>query len=219
MTPYPVPNKPKSTDLCNAFVKGAPHDAPGAVFYGVTAANHAEWLRVVRSGMDWWYIDNSYFDVVRGQQFRITKRRLQHTGLGTSDGKRFAALGLTIAPWVHRPDGYTLYVEQSPSFMKTFGGGWLPPVGCKLRPWNRNKKEAGTSLADDLAGALVTYTHSSAAAVESLLAGVRACVSPLSACWHATGHGQTREGLMNVLADNQFTLAEIKSGYAWSVVK
>ena len=226
ITPYPTPGKHKSQVLCEAFVFGAPKAAQGAVFYGITDANYADWQRVRRAGIDYWFIDNSYFDVVRGRQFRITKNRVQHSGIGTSDGARFEALGLSIKPMRDNPQGWTLIVEQSDLFMRLTAKepNWTANTvhGAQgticLRKWDRNKLVAQKTLAEDIAQAKLTVTHSSAAAVESLLAGCHVQVSAMSAC-HAYSQGQSRADLMHVLADNQFTLDEIKSGFAWSKVR
>ncbi len=222
----PVRGKQKSVDLCNAFVQGAPKGARGFVFYGVNDTNIGDWLIAQKSGHDWYYIDGSYFDCVRGQQFRITKNRIQVDAScgGPTDGKRFAKLGLSVKS--HRPmRGYVLAVEQSPSFMKTIANTptWLDDrialaescgFAVKIRRWNSNKAKTQATLKADLQGARYVLTHSSAAAIEALLDGVTIVTSEMSAVAHIDE--ERKLFAMGVLADNQWSLKSIKSGEAWA---
>ncbi len=222
----PVRGKQKSVDLCNAFVQGAPKSATGFVFYGVNETNMADWLMAQKSGHPWYYIDGSYFDCVRGKQFRVTKNRIQVDAScgGPTDGKRFAKLGLSVKP--HRPmRGYVLAVEQSPSFMRDIAKDprWLTgliivaeSIGheVEIRPWARDKRKAQATLKADLQGARYVITHSSAAAVEALLEGVSVVTSLMSAV--ANIDEERKLFAMGVLADNQWTIGEIKSGEAWA---
>lgn len=220
---YPVPGKAKSAMLCQAFIDGAPKSAKGSVFSGVKAGNFEDWKRVRASGEDWYFIDNSYFDgASRGVQFRVTKNRLQHTGLGESTGERFSRLGIAIEPWVSRPDGYALVIEQSPDHMRyTLGlsGYWHKekvhgPI--KVRPWSADKPKIQTALRQDLDGARILYTHTSAAAVTGALAGVPVVCDPQCAAYLVNPWDMDeRLQWASVLADNQFTINEMKEGLAW----
>lgn len=217
----PVAGKQKSADICQAFIDGAPRSAKGFVFYGVNDSNVREWRSIVRSGADWFYIDNSFYDCVRGVQFRVAKNRVQvNPSHRTTDGARFAALGLPVLPMrddrLHLP---ALMVEQSPDFMRNVAQhpNWLAGYRGRdsiLRPWRRDKKAAGLSLAGDLARCGHVITHSSAAAVEALLRGLPITVSPMSACYG----WEDREHLFGVLADAQFNLTEMRKGLAWEML-
>jgi hypothetical protein len=235
LTAHPVALKEKSRNLCNAFLAGAPKDAYGHVFYGVDNTNWDAWRRVCMRKEPFWYIDNSYFDSVRGQQFRATRNaiQVQDALAKTSTGERFAALGLEIQPWRLNPDGYWLVIEQSPAFMERIAGDkrWLekmaagfdPDRTMKVRRWKPDKLMSQATLAADLAGAWTLVTHSSAAAVTATLAGVPANVSRMSALAHmvcSTTDEKTdqRRHYMNVLADNQFTVQEMEDGTAWKML-
>lgn len=221
---HPVTGKQKSWDLCNAFLTGAPKNAPNAhVFYGVNDTNLAEWRRVQREKLDFWYIDNSYFDCVRGQQFRVTKNRIQHTGEGETDGRRFKALGVAVKARRDAPGGHIVACHQSDAFMEIIAREptWLydrlkfvgPSVHVRQRRWQSDKLKLGVSLVDDLQGASELITHSSAAAVTAALEGIRVHVSPMSAAYTNIAD---REQWAGVLADNQWTIEEIRSGKAWA---
>lgn len=235
ITAHPVIGKAKSIDLCDAFIQGAPKSARGAVFYGVNRTNMAEWERARRKG-DWYAIDNSYFDKTRGGMdlkkpgyFRVTKNAFQVRALDhDTDGKRFAALGIEVKPmrpWFTSELGHCVAVEQSKTFMQDIARDerWLTdrialahrlghPV--RLRPWSGAKPEIMRTLPADLEGAKYLLTHSSAAAVEALIAGVHVIVSPMSAVVDV--EPEDRLHAFGVLAANQFTLAEIRGGYAWA---
>lgn len=230
ITACPIPGKLKSTHICAAFIEGAPRSAVGFVFYGVNETNLHQYRVAKASGQPVYVIDNSAFDCVRGTQFRVTRGRYHHNGVGVSDGSRFKALGIEAQPWQHRtPDRPSvLAVEQSESYMRSVAGDarWLDvQLGLILsdavlvRAWNRDKRAAGATLAEDLARSHLVVTHSSAAAVEALLAGVAVRVSPMSPCYGIMGRQQElRQGMFNVLADNQFSISEMRDGTAWKAL-
>lgn len=234
LTVHPVALKEKSRNLCNAFLAGASKDAYGHVFFGVNETNFDAWRRVLLRKEPYWYIDNSYFDSVRGQQFRITRNAIQlpNALAHSSTGKRFEALGLEIKPWQPKPDGWWLVIEQSPAFMERIAGDkrWLektaagldPSRRIKVRRWKSDKPALQSTLVDDLAQAWTLITHSSAAAVTATLAGVPVIVSRMSAlagmvCAVDPTVDQRRH-YMNVLADNQFTTQEMEDGTAWRML-
>lgn len=226
---HPVLGKQKSVDLCSAFVQGAPKNAIGHVFYGVNITNIDTWRKVLASGEDWFYLDNSFFDKVRGQQFRIAKNRIQTDPLNVeSDGRRFEALGVEINPFKPRgPVGSpVIAVEQSPEFMSTIARdptwlqreSWGYGEDLRVRSWTNDKLSAQQSFAKLMDSAALVITHSSAAAVTALCEGVHVVVSEMSAVHSMrVGFGEDhRRRIMNVLADNQFDINEIRNGKAWS---
>lgn len=223
---HPVLGKQKSIDLCNAFIEGAPRSARAFVFYGVNQSNMREFRTAKANGAPWFYIDGSYFDKVRGQQYRITKNAFQIRAVEhSSDGQRFRALGVTPQPWkLTRANTHILAVEQSATFMADIAGNpqWLRErvrraketgAAVRVRPWSSDKPKLATTLAQDIEGASVVLTHSSAAAVEALIAGVSAIVSPMSAIYGIDP--KDRLEILGVLADNQFSTEQMRSGEAW----
>lgn len=237
---YPVASKQKAVDICNAFVAGAPKTAEGAVFFGVNDTNVREFNRVRAAGIDWFYLDNAYLDKWRGTFFRATKNALQCSGLGKSDGSRFARLGIEIKPWRTNPGPETLLCEQSASFMRTaakYPGNWtadtinrlcdfgLTGGHVRVRQWSPDKIKARTTLLQDMASLRVLITHSSGSAITALLEGTPA-ISEAGAAHCLTGpltaesiayppRPEGREEFAHVLADSQWTLDEMKEGIAW----
>lgn len=239
VTAYPVAGKRKSFDLCLAFVRGcggqigATLRDGAAVFYGVDDSNVAIWRAVRKRGDDWYYLDNAYFDGARQQYFRVSRNRLQHTGIGVSDGARFSALGIEVKPW-RRSGAHVVVCPQSASFMRTIAeqsSDWGAQTIARLRhshreirmrPWLRDKGVSAASLPDDLRGAHALVTWSSAAAVSAIVAGVPVIVDG-NDCAARVMSGidlealptPGRENWLGVLADNQFTTTEFEQGMAW----
>lgn len=237
---YPVRGKQKSFELCEAFVRGAKASdgINAAVFYGVDDSNQDDWNRVRASGMDWFYIDNAYFDVTRSAYFRITRNALQHTGRGASNGSRFRALRLKLKPW-RKWGRHIVLCEQSDDFMRRmvgYKGSWLEDTKkalsmstsreFRVRRWQRDKIMAMSTLEDDLEEAWALVTHSSAAAITALIhgipifseAGAAATMSPPLSQIEDPFFPDGRESFLGVLADNQWTIAEMRSGYAWGAL-
>lgn len=245
VTCYAERQKSKSVRLIEAFAAGcggrvsdvgARELAPGpAAFYGVRAS-FAHLIDQARAdGRDWWLIDNSYFDVARERQFRITRNAMQCDGLQACwSGKgaaRLAALGITVKPWRENGD-HVLICPQSAEYMALVGwsGSWIESVSAELRrhtsrPLRIRGKRDERPLAEDLRGAWALVTHSSAAAVEALLAGVPVlCTGRCVGRWMGTGDlslvedppmPERREEWAAVLAENQWSEAEMRDGTAW----
>ena len=224
---HPIPGKGKSSMLCAAFIDGAPRSATGHVFYGTLGEPLKVYRKALLKGEPCWLIDGSYFDSVRGRQFRVTLNTLQVLGARNreSGGKRFGALGLEIKRPQRAANGHTVVCHQSPEFMRDIACDpfwvqrhldFLAPLRTVQRPWVRDKAAQQATLVDDLQGASMLLTHSSAAAVTALLEGVPIIVSKMSAVAGCGMHD--RRHFMNVLADNQFTIDELKDGTAWRLL-
>lgn len=245
LTCYATPGKAKALRLLDEFARGVNaaggsatlHYGPlpdrlkpgAAAFYGVTQTTRHLWEQARAEGRDWYYIDNSYFDVSRGTSFRVTKNRVQHSGQGQSNGERRRALGVTVQPWRHGDGKHTVICLQSDLHMKVVMGTdpvfWLRcalerarshAMPSRVRHWDANKTRQMATLGADLKHAAVLITHSSAAAVEALLAGVAVDCSAECAAYGV--QPSRREAWADVLADNQWTLAELADGTAWKAL-
>ena len=253
VTCYAQINKGKSLRLCQAFAAGVQsagqsvhvhagwvdHLLPGAaVFYGVRPDQRHLLDEAKQARRDWYYIDNAYFDVTRERYFRITRNRLQHTGLGVSDGKRFAAIGQQILPW-RKAGQHVLVCPQSDEFMNTFcddGFKWTARIVARLgavtdrpirvRPWQSNKVEWYRSLPDDLRDCWALVTYSSASAITAMCAGIPAFVTAQDCISRPVANTDLSKlddptyaadllPWAGVVADHQFSTDEIASGYAW----
>lgn len=214
----------------------------GAVpfFYGVTPATKHLWQQAQDEGQDWYYCDNAYFDSTRELYFRVTKNRLQHDGRGISDGRRLNALGISFLPWREPTSrGHVLVCPQSDEFMRLvadYPGEWINDTVPALkglttrkivvRKWERNKAERRRTLQQDLQGCFALVTWSSAAAIAAIAAGVPAiCMAPDCVARPVAGHyldeidcppaNLQRMPWAAVVADNQWTLEEMRNGTCW----
>jgi len=243
VTCYATPAKVKAARICEWFAEGVKAaggsarvypgipdqlEAGAAVFYGVTPATAHLWRQAKAEGRDWYYIDNSYFDKTRGTHYRITRNAVQFKGIAQSRGSRRAALGIRVQPM--RGGERVVVCLQSPEFMKTVAGITQPEwfdslreqlkshagLPMVLRGWNGNKAQQMATLADDLKHAALLATWSSTAAVEALIAGV-----PVLCSEQCAAHGikpEQRDCWVDSLADNQWTIDEIRDGTAWKAL-
>lgn len=239
ITCYPIPGKDKARILCEAFAGGCGASiayAPpslldgAAVFYGVRPAVAHLWHQAQSEGRDWYYIDNSYFDCCREKYFRITKNAVQFLSDGETDFSRWNMFHVKPKPM--RKDGnHVVVCQQSDEYLKVVAGisfDWLDYVKARIdRPLRIRKKGDKKPLSEDLKNAWCLVTHNSAAAVEAVIHGIPAVVTGLSAlkdCASRDLSGIESASLpaeagiikrLGILADNQWTLDEIKSGVAW----
>lgn len=245
LTLYPVPGKEKSRLICKAFAAGAPADATGAVFFGTEGvmdafqrAKTGTWYYIDNA-----YTDpqrQQYFRVAKNA-LQVSVIDAKTGRMRESDGRRFARLGITVREYRDKPGGPIIVIPQSEAFMKsTLGrtGDWTRETVEKLRawgfegrirvrPWLRDKKTAYVELHKDLASAALLVTWSSASAVTALYEGIPAISEsgavnelsgPLSrdAVLHPLRYPvETRQKFLELLADAQFTLDEMRDGTAW----
>lgn len=243
---FPVVGKKKSADLCAAFIAGAPRDAEGAVFWGVTDSNYKEWAQWLKSGQPWYYGDNSYFDEARGKQFRFTLGALQHLGAGRSDGARLARLGIEPMPWINDRDRSRVAVvlEQSPGFVRLLHDrepikllrgmkviGERAGFKVHMRLWSAQKMVLAETFAHQLKQVQRVITLNSAGAIRAAVEGVPyhvidpTCAAAMfSTSRGALGQQRTDDDLaarrewLGVLADNQWSVDELRSGLAWQTI-
>lgn len=185
----------------------------------------------MKSGSRWFYSDHLYFGK-RFNIFRITKNAMQHSGKGRSNGKRLKKFNLNFHNW--KKGKHIVVCPPDTIFSRLMGFNaeeWVNTTKLILEKntdrkiiW-RDRLNITKPLEHDLqdAHALITYTSNSA--VEALLHGV-----PVFCNGRCAGQsmGQIdfskietpkypndRRRWAGVLADNQWTLEEIKNGLAW----
>lgn len=191
------------------------------------------------AGQDFYYGDHAYFG--RGEYYRVTKNALQHTGYSivAPDEDRFKVHGIEIKPW-RQTGSHIIICPQSDSFMERHGldpVGWRVDVMTTIRKYSdrpvkfRTKANTlrGHTLAMDLVDAWAVVAFTSNAAVEAVLAGV-----PAFALGQCAASAMTLSDLKRIedpiypdgrdlwawtLADNQWTLEEIRSGACWRAIQ
>ena len=207
------------------------------MFFGVTEPTRHLWQQAKAAGRDWYYLDNSYFDISRGRMFRASRNAVQATGLELPDWGRWAALGLKVQPW-RKHGRHVIIAAQSQTHMSVVAGqrsSWWRDAFTILkahtdreivvRGWRSNKMALASSLAESLRDCWALVTWSSAAAIEAVLAGVpvfaaRQCaasamgVSDLAKIESPT-YPDGRAAWAAALAGRQWTHDEFRRGTAW----
>ena len=235
-----ISDHPHSRIVGNAFAEGCEGrvlpplkllDGPAAV-YGILRGcdgivRECEWV-----GRDYYHIDHGYFR--RGHYdgyYRVSRNGLQCKPNGEgSDGERWKSLDLEIEPW--RKAGRDIVVAPMSKAVGTFLGintwRWTEAVVKEIalhtdRPVVIKPKGEG-DLDKALADAWCLVTHASNAAVDALRMGIPVVVlgaSAVAQCgWTLQNIEEPhwwpdREKLFSVLADNQWTLEEMRDGTCW----
>lgn len=212
-----------------------------AAFYGVTPELVPLWEQCKAEKRDWVYIDNAYFDPWRETYFRITKNKLQCALGMTESPARAGKLNLPILPW-RKSGSFILLCPQSDQFMKYvagYKGSWTADTIEELRKhtdreirvkgWNRDKQRWYDEFPAAIKDCWCVVTWSSASAITAMLRGVPAIVMAEDCAAREFAGGwlervetptmtDERERMVALCAANQFTLNEMRTGYAWSVV-
>ena len=244
VTVYSVPRERTSPRFARAFAFGckgritteAEHvDGPIAMFgsphiWGVLT-------RAQEEGRAVYYGDHAYFG--RQKFYRITKDAYQHDGRGRTNGLRFRVLGIDIEPW--KTGRHILVCPPDRNYARLHGldeTAWIRGTLRTLRRHTdrpvrlrmRNGAERNpVSLRDALRDAHALVTHHSNAAVEALCMGVPVFVTGECAARSMGGTDLTkietpeypddRKRWAGVLADNQWTLDEMRRGMAWRHIR
>ena len=244
MTPtiWVTPNK-NSQAVCEAVFMGtafpvrpvmeAPVPPGPSVIYGVLRGCSEIMARCEMIGQPFWHIDHGYFhrspQNTQSGYYRITKNSTTSAmPIGDTDSARWQALELDVADW--RGDGD--YVLVCPATLPIAAHYREPPMGWVGRveriihdfgfKAKRRLKTATTTLEDDLRVAHAVVTFNSNVAIDAALQGIPAWqeIGPLhtGALWEffsdsAFSH-PPRMRIFHHLANQQFTLGEIRAGVA-----
>lgn len=244
---YVPSKKAKARVVCAAFVQGAggvvrqppPNrlEAGAAAFFGVIDGTQHLWQEARAEGRDWYYLDNAYFDVVRGRLYRATKNAVQANGREAPAWPRWAALGVKIRPW-RKQGRHVILVAQSDTYMRVVAGyagcWWRDALALlkrhtdrpiAMRGWRANKMALAATLKDALRDCWALVTWSSAAANEALLAGVPVFTAGSCAATpmglsdltriESPNYPDGRDAWAAGLAGRQWTLDEFRNGTAW----
>lgn len=243
MTPttYIVPSEGTSPRFGQAFAAGCggplvPFDRlmPGPLAMFGSPQRWALLQRAIAKGRDWYYGDHSYFG--RGQFYRVTRNAYQHDGSGTATPGRFEAFGRPVRPW-RKSGAHVLICPNSPVYFALFGldvYAWVREVSSTLalyttRPIRVRWKTQSTPIASDLVNCWAVVTFTSAAGLDALIEGVPVItLSDIAATARMGSRSLAevenpqrpdgREQFLWNLADQQWTLSEIRAGVAWQAL-
>jgi hypothetical protein len=183
-------------------------------------------------GRTWYYGDKAYFG--RGMYYRCTRNGYMQTQIGHATPARWERLGWKIKPW--RTGSTVLVCPQSEAHFKHHGqdrGKWLQSVLAQLKQHTdrkvvvRDKVGINTeaAFAHQLANVHAVVVFTSVAGVQAAMHGVP-CFATHECAASLVGDNDlanieqpkrpdNREQLAWWLADNQWTLREMKRGQAW----
>lgn len=189
--------------------------------------------QTIAEGRTWYYGDKAYFG--RSSYYRITKNEYMQTRIGQATPHRWESLGITINPW--RKGSKILICPQSEAHFSHHGvdrSEWIATTTSILRQHTDRKIEIrykGGSNAEAEFGQALKDVHAvivftSIAGVQAVMHGVPCfathwCASSLVGdhrlqCIEQPKYPDNREELAWWLADNQWTIDEIKRGEAWA---
>lgn len=239
---YIVENELTSPQFGRAFADGcgAEHKfildhkyTPGPWAGFLSPKNWQSLQDTIAAGFDYYYGDHGYFG--RGTFYRVTKNAPQYYGESNPNYNRLKPFYDAVKPW--RKEGKHIIVcPQSENHHERFGQpNWLDNTLKILRASTDRKikvryKKDWRPLGADLINAHALVTHTSNAAVESVLAGVPVICTGLCA---ASQYGiKDLTQVDNVitpdgdrlrwaatLANNQWSLQEISDGKCWEKIK
>lgn len=243
---YAAVNNQNSIEFCRAFTKGCNGRMavtintlfPGPVAGFWLPELYPILLQAQKLNRDWYYGDKAYF--VRERYFRITKNAKMHGGHGEATPERFEKLGIPIKPW--RSGDEILICPQSDVFFNLNGTTqqkWIDEVVTKLKKYTdrpirvhykRTTLDTEQFFRGQLHNAWAVVVYSSMAGVHAALAGVPCFATNTESTAVNFGTNDlsliespvkpdNREQMAWVLADNQWTLDEIRSGMAWEAIK
>lgn len=244
MTPvsYAVASEKTSPRFATAFAQGCggpiewnDHLRTGAVALFGSPLRWSLLQYAIASLRTWFYADHAY--IGRAKYFRITRNAYQHDGRGAAKPGRFLAFRKQVQPW--RSDGrHILICPNSATYFGLFGldvHAWVKDVTATLalhtdRPVKVRWKGQEGPIELDLLNCWAVVTFSSASAIDATLAGVPQFTLADFAAARRMGstdlsqierpeRPDDREPFLWNLADNQWTLDEIRSGLAWRTLQ
>ena len=188
----------------------------------------------IKLGKTWYYGDHGFFG--RGTYYRIAKNQYQIAGEGESDSTRFLQFNIPIKDWT-QAGSHILICPQTELFYSLHGLNrqeWIDSTINSIkkhtdRPIQIRFKDNHNTIEDDLVNCWAVVVYTSASAINAILSGVPAfttgkCASNMMALNDLSliekpFYPENRLQWASVLADNQWTLAEIESGEAWRKIR
>jgi len=219
---------------CNGQVSYNPHILLSGDFFAFCVKElHPLLKAAIASGRNYYYADHAYFK--RKTYYRITKNNTQHSLTGSATPKRFEKLGVTIKQW--KQGSKIMICPQSEDYFTLMGknrADWILETIQEVRKHSDREivvryKAGGYTTEDEFAAALsdiwAVIVFTSVAGMQAAVHGVPCfathdCVSKHFgtnnlALIEKPVKPNNREELAWILADNQWTVDEMKRSIAW----
>jgi hypothetical protein len=233
-----APHELTSPKFAAAFAQGCGGQVvtsyAGGAWAGFGSPLHHEGLQqAIAAGQDWYYGDHAYFG--RKRYYRVTKNALFHDGTGKTNGKRL--LQFHRAPGYWKKSLFIVLCPQSEGFFNRLGTSqqeWIDNTTAEIRKYSDRKikihyKKDPKPLSELLRLGWACVVHSSNSAVEALMQGVPVvCTAHCHASLLSTPMERIekpfypddaeRMRFAGVLADNQWSLDEIRAGDCWKAL-
>jgi hypothetical protein len=203
--------------------------APIPVFFGFDELEAIK--RLQQRAEPFLYVDHAYFD--RGYErgnFRAALSTIHQTHVYDLPDDRRKKFGVKLAPW---REGNRIVFIPGPKNPLAFhdDSGWNDKAIDRLveltdrEIYVKDQKTKG--LGDSIHKCWALVSHSSVAAVEAAMAGVPVICPPTSPAWPVGAPLERiespvrpdRDAWVNTLTYSQFSLDELRSGFAWETIK
>jgi hypothetical protein len=212
-------------------------------FWGLGGNNVPQIMELEKSGSEWWFIDTGYitkqiqrYPVPKildydKTYFRICKGSI-HSKLKPSTSNRYKELEIPQQENYYNKDGHILVTPSSPTVTRFVNGesqeawslkalDYANPHGVfrnKPRPGN---KWYGIDIKEQLKGARALITNMSLSAIDAALLGIPIITDSQHVCSSIASDNINSLQVPSLtnwiasVADNQFTLDEIRKGIAY----
>lgn len=209
-----------------------------SAFYGMDKSTYELYRKVRDKNLSFIYIDNPYLG--RGVFYRVTKNALQHDGKGNSDSKRLKRHNIKIKPWKKTGRHILITTQSELWYSLVFNDtreNWLDrttkelkkytdrPIVIRYKPSPREIKKDPLDIYEAMKNAWAVVTHSSNTAVQAILEGIPAFSTYECAALtigsndlsliESPRYPDGRFEWASCLADNQWTLNEMRHGVCW----
>lgn len=238
---YAERKKPYSIALCEAFAAGCGGTVNTSRIYAggpALISGMGEWQKSMMAQCDeWWEADYGYLQ--RGEYWRITHKAFWCDGSGETDYKRLSNLNINIQKRA-KVGGNVLVIGQSRKFYALWAGRSEHEVlrDLQIKIAARTKRQIvirrkplngrwEPPLQKQLNEAWIVVTHSSGVALQALMQGIPVVVLDSSYAPHRLSTEMDKidtpfipsvdevRHLCGVLAANQWSFSEMRSGQAW----
>ena len=228
-----VGNHPHARVVCHAFAEGCGgkvvpadgklHEGPAAM-WGILRGAGDRIKDCELHDHPYWYIDHGYFRSGHYDgYYRVVHCGLHPTGMpARSNGRRWETLNLDIKPWKGVGGDHVVYLPISryvAEFLgidaEAFDAEQIAKLTARTKLPVRTKTKDDGDLASALPGATLVAGFQSNALLEAARLGVPIRELGSSPASVLSNHSM-RNGLFRWLADNQWTLEEIRSGKCWA---
>jgi hypothetical protein len=205
--------------------------APIRSFFGFDEIDEIEQFR--ETGEPFLYIDHAYFN--RGYEhgnFRLIYNTIHQTKVFDYPDDRRKKFSVKLRDWQEFTDGRIVFIPSPKNPMafhkdETWNNDAIDILVSKTDRDIYVKEIKTKGLGDSIKKCFALVSHCSVAAVEAACHGVPVVCPEVSPAYHV-GVGLNdieapqrpdRNKWVNTLTYSQFTLEELRSGYAWDIIK